>query len=79
MVMINEITLALENGEHVVGIFLNFSKANDAANHDVLFNQLNNHGIRENALEWFTSYLSGHRQYVIYNGCSSNVVLLKVL
>ena len=72
MVMINEITRALENGEHVVGIFLDFSKAVDTVNHDGLLNKLNHYGVRWNALEWFTSYLSDRRQYVTYNGCSSS-------
>ena len=76
MVMINEITRALENGEHVVGIFLDFSKAFDTVNHDVLLNKLN-YGVRGNALEWFTSYLSDRRQYVTYNGCSSSTKYIK--
>ena len=77
MVMINEITRALENGEHVVGIFLDFSKAFDTVNHDVLLNKLNHYGVRGNALEWFTSYLSDRRQYVTYNGCSSSTKYIK--
>ena len=34
--MVNKITWVLENGEHVVGIFLDFSKTFDTVNHDVL-------------------------------------------
>ena len=77
MIIINEITWALENAEHVVGIFLGFSKAFDTVNHDVMLNKLNHHDIRGNALEWFTSYLSDRRQYVTYNGCSSSTKYIK--
>ena len=77
MVTINEITRPLENGEHVVGIFLDFSKAFDTVNHDVLSNKLNHYGVWGNALEWFTSYLSDRRQYVTYNGCSSSTKYIK--
>ena len=59
MIMVNEITRSLDNGEHVVGIFLDFSKAFDTVNHTVLLQKLYHYGIRGNALEWFESYLSG--------------------
>ena len=68
MVMINEISQALNSGEHVVGIFLDFSKAFDTVNHSILLKKLYYYGIRGNALEWFESYLSGRQQYVTYNG-----------
>ena len=32
------------------------------------------YGIRGNALAWFNSYLSHRRQYVCYNGVSSEVI-----
>ena len=72
MVMVNEITRSLGNGEHVVGIFLDFSKAFDTVNHTVLLKKLFHYGIRGNALEWFESYLSGRQQYVTYNGYTSS-------
>ena len=72
MIMVNEITRSLDNGEHVVGIFLDFSKAFDTVNHTVLLKKLYHYGIRGNALEWFESYLSGRQQYVTYNGYTSS-------
>ena len=77
MVVINEITWALENGEHVLCILLDFSKGFDTVNHDVLLNKLNHYGIRGNALEGFTSFLSDRRQYVTYNGCSLSTKYIK--
>ena len=72
MIMVNEITRSLDNGEHVVGIFLDFSRAFDTVNHTVLLKKLYYYGIRGNALEWFESYLSGRQQYVTYNGYTSS-------
>ena len=51
MIMVNEITRSLDNGEHVVGLFLDFSKAFDTVNHTVLLKKLYHYGIKGNALE----------------------------
>ena len=39
--------------------------------HCILFDQLYHYGIRDTALEWFRSYLTGRRQYVTFNGTAS--------
>ena len=71
MMMVDQVTKALDNGECVIGIFLYFSKAFDTVNHSILLEKLYHYGIRGNALEWFRSYLSDIRQYVSYNGVRS--------
>ena len=77
MVMMNELTNALDNGDNVIGIFLDFSKAFDTVNHSVLLDNLYHYGIRDNALEWFRSYLTGRKQFVTYNGISSGQKTVK--
>ena len=76
MLMIDQVTKALDNGECVIGIFLGFSKAFDTLNHSILIDKLYHYGIRGNALEWFRSYLSDRSQYVSYNGVRSSTKLI---
>ena len=71
MFMMDKITAAMDNGDYVIGIFLDFSKAFDTVNHDILLEKLCHYGIRGNALEWFKSYLTNRRQFVTYNGMVS--------
>ena len=73
MVLTDKLIKSLENGEFVIGVFLDFSKAFDTVDHAILLSKLSHYGIRWSALQWFQSYLSNRKQYVTYNGVSSPV------
>ena len=77
MAMMDNLIQALEKGEFVVGVFLDFSKAFDTVNHDILFEKLYHYGIRGPALQWFKSYLHERKQYVTYNDISSSAKPIK--
>ena len=70
--LVDKISNALEEGEYVLGLFLDFSKAFETVNHEILFSKLEFYGIRGLALDWFHSYLTTRSQYVEYNGTSSS-------
>ena len=72
MVLMNNLISSLENGETVVGVFLDFSKAFDTVDHVILLAKLDHYGIRRNALAWFRSYLTDREQFVTYNGVASS-------
>ena len=72
IILVDRISQALENGEYVLGLFLDFSKAFDTVNHSILFKKLEFYGIRGIALSWFQSYLTGRVQYVEYENINSN-------
>ena len=46
------------------GLFLDFSKAFDTINHDILLSKLYRYGIRGNPLRWFENYLYNRNQVV---------------
>ena len=67
ILLIDRITEALDKGDCVVGIYLDFSKAFDTVNHEILLQKLSMYGIQDIALEWFRDYLTNRSQYVTYN------------
>ena len=76
MIMMDKITAAMDRGDLVVGIFLDFSKAFDTVNHEILIDKLYHYGIRGIALDWFKSYLCNRRQFITYNSVSSNTKVI---
>ena len=71
LLLVDKLSNALEKGEYVLGLFLDFSKAFDTVNHTILFTKLEHYGIRGVAMNMFKSYLSNRHQYVVYNDTKS--------
>ena len=57
----------LDRGEHVISVFVDFSRAFDTVKHDILLSKMEMYGIRGKSNEWFKSYLSGRSQQVRVN------------
>ena len=72
LLLVDKIAEALDKVECVVGIFLDFSKAFDTVNHDILLQKLNLYGVKDIALTWFKDDLTNRTQYVAYNAIKHN-------
>ena len=66
IVLLDKITAALDKGDIVLGVFLDFSKAFDTVDHQILLNKMYKYGIRGIAFKWMESYLSNRRQFVLF-------------
>ena len=72
IVLTEKITQAIEKGEMVLGVFLDFSKAFDTVNHTILLEKLTKYGIRGTARKWLANYLENRKQYVSWQGHNSS-------
>ena len=60
---------AIEQGESIAAIYLDFAKA---FQHQRLLVKLKGYGICDKVLQWIAAFLDGKRQYVIANGSKSS-------
>ena len=61
---IQKIKEALNKGDHVLGIFIDLSKAFDTIDHTTLMEKLEHYGVRGKPHSLISSYLSGRKQCV---------------
>ena len=69
--LMDKIYSAIDKEELVVGVFLDFKKAFDTVNHDILQSKLYKYGIRGIAYSWIKDYLSDRKQYVSFDNVNS--------
>ena len=62
---------ALDKGNYACGVFIDFQKAFDTVDHEILLKKLSHYGICGTALSLFRSYLTDRKQFVSLGGVSS--------
>ena len=73
----SKIINAYENKLNSCSIFLDFAKAFDTVNHEILLSKLYHYGIRGPIHDWFKSYLSNRQQCVQVNNALSDFATVK--
>ena len=63
----------IDQGYFGCGIFVDFEKAFDTIDHNILINKLKYYGIKGKENEWFNSYLTNRKQFVCINGIDSDL------
>ena len=71
LILVDKILNAIDNGNLVIGLFIDLCKAFDTVNHEILFEKLTKYGIRNTALQWFKSYLQNRKQFICYQNIES--------
>ena len=62
---------AMGNGEQLGIVLVDFKKAFDLVDHQILLSKLKLYGISSEVLMWFDTYLTNRRQLVSLNNCKS--------
>ena len=71
--MADEIREAMGKNNTAIGVFVDFQKAFDTVNHNILLKKLEHYGIRGIVNNLFKSYLTNRQQYVTINGSESSM------
>ena len=63
---------AIDSGKMVGVVQVDFKKAFDLVDHQILIDKLEIYGIKGEALSWFKTYLTNRKQQVAINNCKSD-------
>lgn len=74
---VSEIVTSSDKFKNTLAVYLDFKKAFDVLDIDLLIGKFKRYGIGGNALKWLVSFCRGRRQVVKINGVKSNVLELK--
>ena len=73
----HNISTSFNSNKKVLGIFLDFSKAFDTINFQILLDKMQFYGIRGTPLLWIKNYLTPRTQYVVYDNIMSEAETTK--
>ena len=70
--VINDWSQAIDDGDTVDTVYLDYRKAFDSVPHLRLLSKLESYGIKRSLLRWIKNFLTGRIQRVVINGCKSS-------
>lgn len=75
---VDDVSTAFNDKLYTVAVFLDFSKAFDTVNKNIMIQKLDRLGIRDIPNAFFKSYLTDRRMYVDVNNCTSRTVTTNI-
>ena len=76
MSIAENIQTQLDDGKYSAGVFVDFKKAFDTVDHNILLNKLDYYGVNRIPNEWFVSYLKNRKQFVSVGGYISSTEVI---
>ena len=70
--IIDNLRLEIDQGNSVLGTYLDLSKAFDTVNHDILLFKMGRYGIRGHVQQWFKNYLANRELVTCVNSTYSS-------
>ena len=64
----------MEEGRNTLALFVDFRKAFDCVNHNILLLKMRNMGFNLHSLQWFRQYLTGRTQLTLANNLKSSIL-----
>ena len=68
----DDIYSAINNSELTLAVFIDFKKAFDTLDHNILLLKMKHLGLKDNAIKWFKNYLHGRTQCTVANDITSD-------
>ena len=78
MSIAENIQTQLDDGKYSAGVFVDFKKAFDTVDHNILLNKLDYYGVNRIPNEWFVSYLKNRKQFVSIGGYISSTEVIQI-
>ena len=72
--LLDDIYTNINNQQITYAIFIDFRKAFDSINHDILLKKLSKLGFSLNTCKWFRNYLTNRTQFTVVNGLNSGLL-----
>ena len=72
--LLDDIYKNMNNKQLSYSIFIDFRKAFDSINHEILLKKLENLGFVNSSINWFQDYLTNRTQYTVVNGLDSSLL-----
>ena len=72
--LVQKLTSEMDNNEIPINIYLDLSKAFDTLDHSILLEKLKIYGVKDQAFNLLSSYLSNRMQYVEFNSFKSELL-----
>ena len=73
----NRVKEACDNGHYACRIYVDFKKAFDIVNHNILLDKLAHYRVRQIKNNWFNAYLTNRKQHVTVSGQTFGNALIK--